>query len=76
VSSKGIRIKAAETMSVIGAGVLGAGIALQWRDRLGSFVVAFLLVGGGAHAVGMYFKHRWERDDEPRAYWIAALYWG
>jgi hypothetical protein len=76
VSQKRIRIKAAETMSVIGAGFLGAGIALQWRDTLGSFVAIFLVVGGIAHGVGMYSKHRWEHDDTPPEMWISTLYWG
>ena len=59
---------------MIGAGSLGAGIALRWRERPGSFVVAFLVIDGIAQATDMYFKRRRVGDDAPLAYWVKAIY--
>lgn len=69
------RIKAAELMSAVGAGFLGAGLALLWRDTLGAFAVPILIGGVVAHGLGMYLKHRWERTAAPLSGWINALYW-
>ena len=69
------RVKSAELMSVLGAGLLGAGLALYWRERLGSFAVPILAVGLVAHALGMYLKHRWERATDPLPTWVIVLYW-
>jgi hypothetical protein len=69
------RIKSAELISVLGAGFLGAGLALLWRERLGSFAVPILVSGLVAHALGMYLKHRWERSAMPLPRWVVTLYW-
>jgi len=69
------RIKSAELISVLGAGFLGAGLALFWRERLGSFAVPILVSGLVAHAVGMYLKHQWELSTTPLPRWVIALYW-
>jgi hypothetical protein len=69
------RVKSAELISVLGAGFLGAGLALFWRDKLGSFAVPMLASGLVAHAVEMYLKHQWERATFPLPRWVVALYW-
>jgi hypothetical protein len=69
------RIKFAELISVLGAGFLGAGLALFWREKLGSFAVPILVSGLVAHALGMYIKHQWERSTKPLPLWVIVLYW-
>ena len=69
------RIKSAELMSAVGAGFLGAGLALLWRDTLGAFAVPILVSGLVSHALGMYLKHRWEEALSPLPRWANALYW-
>ncbi len=69
------RIKSAELISVLGAGFLGAGLALFWREKLGSFAVPILVSGLVAHALGMYLKHQWERATTELPRWVIALYW-
>ena len=69
------RIKSAELISVLGAGFLGAGLALFWREKLGSFAVPILVGGLVAHALGMYLKHLWERNTMPLPRLVIALYW-
>jgi hypothetical protein len=73
--SQASRIKSAELISGLGAGFLGAGLGLLWRDKLGSFAVPILVSGLVAHALGMYLKHRWERSTMPLPGWVGALYW-
>jgi hypothetical protein len=69
------RVKSAELISVLGAGFLGAGLALFWREKLGTFAVPILASGLVAHALGMYLKHQWERSTMPLPRWVVALYW-
>lgn len=70
------QIKRAELLSSIGAGVLGAGIALLWASILAPYAVPILLLGLLAHAGGMYKKHQLERHGEStRIWWVEALYW-
>ncbi len=69
------RIKSVELMSTVGAGLLGAGLALLFRERLGAFAVPILVSGLVAHALGMYLKHKWEEALSPLPGWINALYW-
>jgi hypothetical protein len=69
------RIKAAELMSTVGAGFLGAGLALLLRERLGAFAVPILVGGLVAHTLGMYLKHQWEKALSPLPRWVDALYW-
>ena len=54
--------KRAELLSSVGAGVLGAGIALLLAKALAPYAVAILLIGLGAHAYGMFEKHQLERQ--------------
>jgi len=70
------RIKKADLLSSMGAGVLGAGIALIWGNSLTSFAIPILLLGLISHAVGMSQKHGLERQGEViRVWWVEALYW-
>ncbi len=70
------RIKRAELLSSIGAGVLGAGIALLLANIFGRYAVPILLIGLVVHAGGMFQKHRLEQHSENvRVWWVEALYW-
>lgn len=70
------RIKRAELLSSIGAGVLGAGVALLWPNILARYAAPILLLGLFAHAGGMFQKHRLEQHGESaRVWWAEALYW-
>jgi len=70
------RIKGAELLSSIGAGVLGAGIALLLVNLLVPYAVPILLLGLISHAAGMFQKHRLEQQGEVvRVWWVETLYW-
>lgn len=70
------QIKKAELLSSIGAGVLGAGIALLLARIIAPYAVPILLLGLVAHSIGMFQKHRLEGQGEHvRIWWIDALYW-
>ena len=70
------RVKKAELLSSIGAGVLGAGIALLVANQLASYAVPILLLGLLSHAAGMFQKHGLEQQGEVvRVWWVEALYW-
>ena len=70
------QIKQAELLSSVGAGVLGAGIALLFADALRPYTVAILIAGLLAHAWGMFQKHQLERRSPiARVGWVEGLYW-
>jgi hypothetical protein len=70
------RIKKAELLSSIGAGLLGGGIALLMAAVLGRYAVPLLLLGLIIHAGGMFQKHRLEQGgDSDRILWVESLYW-
>lgn len=70
------RVKRAELLSSIGAGVLGGGIALMLATVLERFALPILLLGIVAHTVGMTQKHSLEQQGEHvRMAWSEALYW-
>ena len=70
------RIKKAELLSSIGAGVLGAGIVLLLANLLAPYAVPILLLGLISHAVGMSQKHGLEQQGEVvRVWWVDVLYW-
>jgi hypothetical protein len=70
------RIKKAELLSSLGAGVLGAGIALLLPNQLAPYAIPILLLGLISHAVGMSQKHGLEQQGEVvRVWWAEALYW-
>lgn len=66
----------AELLSNLGAGVLGAGVALLFRETVGTAGVPLLGVGGVVHAAAMYQKHHLDASagaELPR--WSTWLYW-
>jgi hypothetical protein len=70
------RVKKAELLSSLGAGVLGAGIALLLPNQLAPYAIPILLIGLISHAVGMSQKHGLEQQDQvARIRWAEALYW-
>ena len=70
-------LKRADLLSTIGAGVLGAGLALLLANDLRSYAVPLLAIGLVSHAWGMYMKHRLElRAGAPPMRWAEWLYWG
>ena len=70
------RVKKAELLSSLGAGVLGAGIALLLPNQLAPYAIPILLLGLISHAVGMSQKHGLDQQGEfVRVWWAEALYW-
>ena len=71
------QLKRAETTSSVGAGVLGAGIALLLPAHARMYAVPILVIGLVMHAWGMWDKHRLETlSAAPRLWWAEVLYWG
>jgi hypothetical protein len=70
------RIKQADVLSALGAGVLGAGLGAMFASWLTGFAVAAVLIGIAVHGWGMFEKRRLEdTSGAPRATWEAVLYW-
>lgn len=70
------RVKKAELLSSLGAGVLGAGIALLLPNQLAPYAIPILLLGLISHAVGMSQKHGLDQQGNiARVWWAEALYW-
>jgi hypothetical protein len=66
----------AELLSSVGAGVLGAGLALLFAAILQPYALTILLVGLVAHTWGMFQKHQLERQAiGVRLWWGEAVYW-
>jgi hypothetical protein len=71
------RLKQANLMSALGAGVLGAGLGAMFANWLATFAVATVLIGIAIHGWGMFEKRRLEDiSGEPRAAWEMVMYWG
>jgi len=71
------RLKEADLMSALGAGVLGAGLGAMWANWLAAFAAAAVIIGIALHGWGMFEKHRLEDiSGAPRAAWEMVLYWG
>lgn len=69
------RVKKAELLSSLGAGVLGAGIALLLPNQLVPYAIPILLLGLISHAVGMSQKHGLDQQGNiARVWWAEALY--
>jgi hypothetical protein len=76
VASTSARLKRAETTSSIGAGVLGAGIALLLPTYARECAILIVVLGLVMHAWGMYDKHRLETSTPvSRLWWAELLYW-
>ena len=70
------RLKRAELLSTVGAGVLGAGIGLLLAEHLVRYAVAMLIVGIIVHGWGMFDKRRLENERSgTRGWWFDVLYW-
>jgi len=70
------RIKKAELLSSVGAGVLGGGITLLLAKFLVPYAIPILLIGLISHATGMSRKHGLEGQNQiVRLGWAEALYW-
>jgi len=70
------RIKKAELLSSVGAGVLGGGVTLLLAKFLVPYAIPILLIGLISHAAGMYRKHGLEGQSQTvRLGWAEALYW-
>lgn len=73
------RIKQLDLLSGLGAGVLGAGLALLFASSLQCFAIPALLIGIAAHGWAMFAKHRLERRDNvvlPKwAVWAERVCW-
>ena len=70
------RQRMADLTSGIGALVLGIGLGALLADRLTGAGLWLLIIGGVAHAWGMYDKHRIESSSGVGdSWWSAALYW-
>ena len=76
-SGKYIALRArAELFGALGAGVLGAGLALLFRHYVAALAVPFVVLGGAVHALAMYEKHRLDMAGAvvmPR--WTVWTYW-
>ena len=71
------RLKRAEITSTVGAGVLGAGVALLLDELLKPYTIPLLLAGLLTHSWGMRDKHRLDaRATATRVWWVEALYLG
>ena len=68
-------LKRADLLSSLGAGILGAGIALLWANSMAEFALPILLLGLLSHSLGMFQKHRLERGEHVRLWWAEFLYW-
>ncbi|WP_194725310.1 hypothetical protein [Noviherbaspirillum malthae] len=70
------RIKRLDLLGGVGAGVLGAGIALLFASSLQPFAVPALLIGILAHGWAMYAKGKLVRQakvEQPK--WVIVAEW-
>lgn len=64
-----------ELLGGLGAGVLGAGLALLFKEALETMAVPLLVVGGVVHALAMYQKHHLDTSlGEARPRWTVWAY--
>lgn len=79
MESKRNRIKQLDILSGLGAGVLGAGLALLFASYLQRFAIPALLIGIAAHGWAMFAKSRLERQANIRlpewAAWAERVCW-
>lgn len=70
------RLKQLDLLGGIGAGVLGAGLALLFAKWLQPFAVPALLIGIAVHGWAMFAKHGLERKsnlEQPK--WATVAEW-
>ena len=71
-----IRLKQAELMSSLGAGLLGFGLGAMLAPLVADLALFVLVAGALMHGWGMYDKHANERAlGQPETLWMKALYW-
>ena len=71
----GGRTKAADVLSVLGAAVLGAGLALLAPGLLAGVAPHLVAVGLLVHGAGMTLRHRLDQRAGPLTWWERALFW-
>ena len=70
-------LRKAELLSTMGAGVLGAGIALLLERWIAPAGFPLLMAGLVMHGFGMYQRRRIENEARrERPAWENLLYWG
>lgn len=70
------RLKQAELMSSLGAGLLGFGLGAMVAPFVADLALLVLVAGVLMHGWGMYNKHANERTlGQPQTLWMKALYW-
>ena len=76
MDAKQNKLKQLDLLGGLGAGVLGAGIALLFASSLAPYAVPALLVGILAHGYAMFAKGRLERQaqaEQPK--WARVAEW-
>ena len=68
-------VKQAELAASLGAGVLGAGLALLAPQWLRSYALLVLFVGFVVHGAGMTLKYRLESRQATPVWWERLLFW-
>jgi polyferredoxin len=69
-------IRKAEVLSTVGAGVLGAGLALLLHRWFASWAIPLVFLGAMVHGWAMFWRHRMEsRGAVTRARWEQVVYW-
>ena len=70
------RLKRAELMSALGAGLIGFGLGALTASFVADLAVLVLIAGALMHGWGMYDKHAAERNlGRAETLWMRALYW-
>ena len=71
------RVKRAELLASVGAGVLGTGLGATFPILLGRVAVPIIVLGASMHAVGMWQRHRIDViAGSPHPRWSMILFWG
>ena len=69
-------IRKAEVLSTVGAGVLGAGLAIALHRWVATLAIPLIVAGVVMHGWGMASRRRLEsRGGVRRARWERPLYW-
>ena len=69
-------IRKAEILSITGAAILGAGLALIAEQWLSPVAIPLLILGVLAHGLGMFQRRRLEKHaGVARSAWEGPAYW-